>query len=82
MYKFATVQKCALRLQIFATTTINLKEIEYFSHAASYNIDVFKHLAHRVNRLVLTIRINLFVKKKRKLHRFTTTNSNFEKKIE
>ena len=32
-----------------------------------------------VNRSVITVHTNLFAKKTRKLHKFATTNSNFEK---
>ena len=80
MYKFATVQKWALKLHIiFATTNSKFEEITYsdMHHRMTYMYVNFQQI--RVSRSVNTVHTNIFAKN-RKLHTFATTGSNFEKK--
>ena len=74
-------------LQIIATCInlqlpiVVLKKKRLFRHAASYNVHVYQFLAKSgwyVDQSK-TVHTYLF-SKNRKLHKFATTNSNFEKK--
>ena len=73
---FAKTSKVNLQLPI-----VILKN-QLFRHASSYHVHV--HVGHinfqqtRVSRSVQTVHTNLFAKR-RKLHKFATTNSNFDK---
>ena len=68
-------------LHKFATTNSNFEKKLLFRHASSYNVHVYQFLAisgwyvdH--SKTVHTI----YLQKNRKLYKFATTNSNFEKK--
>ena len=76
------LSKCAhaknRNLHNFATTNSNFKKsilLNMHHHKTYMHINVPQH---RISRLVKTVHTNLFAKN-RKLHKFATTNSNFEK---
>ena len=69
-------------LHKFATTNSNFEKKLLFRHASSYNVHVYQFLAKSgwyVDQSK-TVHTNLFAKN-RKLHKFATSNSNFEKKM-
>ena len=62
----------------FATTKSNIKK-KLFRHALLYHVHVYKFPANSGSRSVQTVHTNIFANN-RNLHKFATTNSNFEKK--
>ena len=64
----------------FAITNSNFEKNQLFRHASSYHVGHINFQQTRVSRSVQTVHTNLFAKR-RKLHTFDTTNSNFEKTI-
>ena len=70
-------------LHKFATTKSNFDKKLLFRHASSYNVHVYQFLVKSgwyVGRS-LENRAHNLIAKNRKLYKFATTNSNFEKKI-
>ena len=68
-------------LHKFATTNSNFEKKRLLRHASSYNVHVYQFLAKSgwyVDQSK-TVHTNLFARN-RKLHKFATINSNFEKK--
>ena len=51
---FAIVAKY-LKLHKFATTNSNIRKIDYFRHASSYNVHVYQFSANQDSRSVKTV---------------------------
>ena len=67
----------------FATTNSNFEQIDYLvmHHRITYMYMYINFQQTRVSRSVQTVRTNIFANNS-KLHKFATTNSNFEKNID